>query len=97
MPDVALLIQSGFTPKKEWLERHFRVELEDKRESGGPEDQTSPTTYNPEEDQDLYSSIFGDDTSSIPGEESTAPAETTPAPEEEPIDTQEVAIEEQEG
>lgn len=97
MPDVALLIQSGFTPKKEWLERHFRVELEDKRESGGPQDQTSPTTYNPDEDQDLYNSIFGDESAATLGEESEVLAETTPAPEEEPIDTQEVAIEEQEG
>jgi hypothetical protein len=34
MPDVALMIQSGYTPRKEWLERHFRVELEEKKEGG---------------------------------------------------------------
>jgi phage gp29-like protein len=61
MPDVALLIQSGFTPKKEWLERHFRVELEDKKESGGATQEQSQTTYDPQQDQDLYSSIFGDE------------------------------------
>jgi hypothetical protein len=56
MPDVSLLIQSGYTPRKEWIERHFRVELEEKQE-GGNEDEA--TTYNPEQDQDLFGSIFG--------------------------------------
>ena len=28
------MIQSGYTPKKEWLERHFRIELEDKSAGG---------------------------------------------------------------
>ena len=62
MPDVALLIQSGFSPKKEWLERHFRVELQDKK--GAPQNAKeggdSSTTYDPNQDQDLYGSIFGD-------------------------------------
>ena len=89
MPDVSLLIQSGFTPKKEWLERHFRVELEEKKESGGPADTASATTYNPEEDQDLFGSIFGD--------QSGTAAEETPLPEEEPADQQETLIAEQEG
>jgi phage gp29-like protein len=56
MPDVALMIQSGYTPRKEWLERHFRVELEEKKESG---EEGESTTYNPQEDQDLFGSIFG--------------------------------------
>jgi hypothetical protein len=89
MPDVSLLIQSGFTPKKEWLERHFRVELEDKKESGGPADNTSATTYNPEQDQDLFGSIFGD--------ESAAAPEAATLPEAEPTDQQEAQIAEQEG
>jgi phage gp29-like protein len=61
MPDVALLIQAGFSPKKEWMERHFRVELQDKKEApqNTQEGGDSSTTYNPEQDQDLYSSIFG--------------------------------------
>jgi phage gp29-like protein len=58
MPDVSLLIQSGYTPRKEWIERHFRVELEEKQEGEG-EDQT--TTYDPQQDQDLFGSIFGAD------------------------------------
>ena len=58
MPDVSLLIQSGYTPKKEWIERHFRVELESKKESAPPA-QENTTTYNPDEDQDLFGSIFG--------------------------------------
>jgi hypothetical protein len=57
MPDVALLIQSGYTPKKEWLERHFRVELQDKSDSS--EQAGDATTYNPQEDKDLFGSIFG--------------------------------------
>ena len=58
MPDVSLLIQSGYTPKKEWIERHFRVELESKKESAPPT-QEDTATYNPDQDQDLFGSIFG--------------------------------------
>jgi hypothetical protein len=57
MPDVSLLIQSGYTPRKEWIERHFRVELEEKKEGDGAEDE--PTTFDPQKDQDLFGSIFG--------------------------------------
>jgi hypothetical protein len=56
MPDVSLLIQSGYTPRKEWIERHFRVELEEKKAG---EDSEAPTQYDPQEDQDLFGSIFG--------------------------------------
>jgi hypothetical protein len=56
MPDVSLLIQSGYTPRKEWIERHFRVELEEKQEG---ESEEQATTYDPEKDQDLFGSIFG--------------------------------------
>ena len=76
VPDVSLLIQSGYTPKKEWLERHFRIELEDKSAGGtapqqgaqmGPQqaaqqDQQSQQGQGggaPEEDGDLFNSIFG--------------------------------------
>ena len=57
MPDVSLMIQSGYTPKKEWLERHFRVELEDKKpsEEGGSEE----TQFDPKQDQNLFENIFG--------------------------------------
>ena len=57
MPDVSLLIQSGYTPRKEWIERHFRVELEEKKEGEGAEEE--PTTFDPQKDQDLFGSIFG--------------------------------------
>jgi hypothetical protein len=57
MPDVSLMIQSGYTPRKEWIERHFRVELEDK--STSEENAQETTTYNPQQDQDLFGSIFG--------------------------------------
>jgi phage gp29-like protein len=56
VPDLSLLIQSGFTPRKEWIERHFRVELEEKKEG---EDENVPTQYDPQQDQDLFGSIFG--------------------------------------
>jgi hypothetical protein len=55
MPDVSLLIQSGYTPRKEWIERHFRVELEEKK----PDEAQETTTYEPQKDQDLMGSIFG--------------------------------------
>jgi hypothetical protein len=57
MPDVSLMIQSGYTPRKEWIERHFRVELEDK--TGNQEDAGGDTTYDPKQDQDLFGDIFG--------------------------------------
>jgi hypothetical protein len=59
MPDVSLLIQSGYTPRKEWIERHFRVELEEKKEGEGAEEEA--TTFDPQKDQDLFGSIFGGD------------------------------------
>jgi phage gp29-like protein len=62
MPDVSLLIQSGYTPRKEWIERHFRVELEEKKPQEGEE----ATTYDPQKDQDLMGSIFGGSASGQP-------------------------------
>jgi hypothetical protein len=56
VPDVSLLIQSGYTPRTEWIERHFRVELEQKKVGG---DEQEGTTYNPEQDQNLFNNIFG--------------------------------------
>jgi hypothetical protein len=57
MPDVSLMIQSGYTPRKEWIERHFRVELEDKsKEEAAAEE---PVKYDAQQDQDLFGSIFG--------------------------------------
>jgi phage gp29-like protein len=70
MPDVSLLIQSGYTPRKEWIERHFRVELEDK--SASEENAEENTTYSPQKDQDLFGSIFGGDTG--PSQEQKAAA-----------------------
>jgi phage gp29-like protein len=55
VPDLSLLIQSGYTPRKEWIERHFRVELEEKKAEGGEEE---ATTYDPKADQNLFESIF---------------------------------------
>ena len=85
MPDVALMIQSGYTPRKEWIERHFRVELQQKEteeapsappedESAPPEDGATPPEEAPEEegqlsDEDLLKSIFGDDYEVPEGEE----------------------------
>jgi hypothetical protein len=70
MPDVSLMIQSGYTPRKEWIERHFRVELEEKK-AGGEEGEA--TTYDPQKDQDLVGSIFGADSGQpTPGQEQAA-------------------------
>lgn len=70
MPDVSLLIQSGYTPRKEWLERHFRVELEEKQAGG---EDSAATTYNPEQDQDLFGNIFGNEAGQpTPGQEQAA-------------------------
>jgi phage gp29-like protein len=57
MPDVSLMIQSGYTPRKEWIERHFRVELEDKsKEEAATEESVK---YDAQKDQDLFGAIFG--------------------------------------
>jgi hypothetical protein len=62
MPDVALMIQSGFTPRKQWIERHFRVELQEKSEETAKPTQEEATTFDPESDEDIYGQIFGDET-----------------------------------
>jgi hypothetical protein len=74
MPDVSLLIQSGYTPRKEWIERHFRVELEQKSSEGEQQEDTG-TTFDPEQDKDLFNSIFG-------GENSPTPEQTQAAQED---------------
>jgi hypothetical protein len=70
MPDVSLLIQSGYTPKKEWIERHFRVELQDATdfETNQDGETEARTTYDPESDQDLYGSIFGNEEAAAQGQ-----------------------------
>jgi hypothetical protein len=70
MPDVSLLIQSGYTPKKEWIERHFRVELQDATdfETNKEGETEERTMYDPESDGDLYNSIFGADDTGVGAE-----------------------------
>jgi phage gp29-like protein len=71
VPDLSLLIQSGYTPRKEWVERHFRIELEDKKEEGA---EGEAVTFDPEKDQDLFGSIFGDQAgATTPNEGGTTP------------------------
>lgn len=77
MPDVSLLIQSGYTPRKEWIERHFRVELEEKKEGG---EESEAETYDPQEDKDLFGQVFGDGTQAgattpLPASEESAKGE----------------------
>jgi len=70
MPDVSLLIQSGFTPRKEWIERHFRVELQDpaeKAEKAEAENLSQPVEQ--VNDEDLFASIFGDNEDKAPASE----------------------------
>ena len=71
VPDLSLLIQSGYTPRKEWIERHFRVELEEKDGKEG-EPEGDQTTYDPQEDQDLFGSIFGGQEGGQGGKEAAA-------------------------
>jgi hypothetical protein len=85
--DVSMLMQSGFKPKKEWVERHFRVDLEEEPPSytpGGKQDDDSPVKYDAEKDKDLYESIFGPEEPVAETPEATAetpaeaPVEETP-------------------
>jgi hypothetical protein len=69
MPDVSLLIQSGYTPRREWIERHFRVELEEKSKK---EEEAESTTFDPQQDQDLFGSIFGGDAQPTQGQQQAA-------------------------
>ena len=80
VPDLSLLIQSGYKPKREWIERHFRVELEEEEEGG---EEGENTTYNPETDSDLFNSVFGADAQPA-GQEAAA----TPPVEEAPVEEQ---------
>jgi hypothetical protein len=58
VPDLSLLVQSGYVPRREWIERHFRVELEEPSSEGDGEESTQ---YDPEKDQDLFGSVFGNE------------------------------------
>jgi hypothetical protein len=82
MPDVSLLIQSGFTPTKEWISRHFRVDLHEKTEETAPQGGDGGIeTGNPAETGDMYESIFGtdpeSDLGSNPQGEEPEPFDTT--------------------
>jgi hypothetical protein len=103
--DVSMLMQQGFKPKREWVERHFRVDLEEEPpeyKPGGQEEEGN-TKFDPEKDKDLYESIFGPEeasggenpTEGAPTEETPEVAPTEETPEEAPVEeTPEVAPEE---
>jgi hypothetical protein len=75
--DVSLLIQNGFKPRREWIERHFRVDLEDEAKSAeGQQGSEGETMFDPEKDKNLYESIFGPDDGSGGDAEGT-PGSTT--------------------
>ena len=77
VPDLSLLIQSGFKPKREWVERHFKIELEDE-EPGGPEgEEGGRTTYDPVADANLFESTFGNEAAPVEATGEAAPAEET--------------------
>jgi hypothetical protein len=63
MADVSLMIQSGYKPKKEWLENHFKVDLADEEDfqASAPQAEVkgTPESYDPDADGDLYDKIFG--------------------------------------
>lgn len=76
--DISILIQAGFKPKKEWIQRHFRVELEDDApafETETPAGEGEPTIYDPESEEDLFASIFGDIDEEEPKGNEEPPAE----------------------
>ena len=80
VPDLSLLIQSGYTPRKEWIERHFRVELEEKDgKTGEPEEET---TFDPQKDQNLFEDIFGAEGEGAAPNEQAAAGEMEKAAEE---------------
>lgn len=85
MPDVSLMIQSGYTPRKEWIERHFRVELEQKKPG---QEEEEATTFDPQQDQDLFGNIFGNDmagsqgSTPTPGQEQAAAGDLQAAADE---------------
>lgn len=61
MADVSLMIQSGYKPKREWVENHFKVDLanEEDFEAAAPDAEDAPESYDPERDGDLYEKTFG--------------------------------------
>jgi hypothetical protein len=68
--DISLLIQNGFKPRREWVERHFRVDLEDEaKPAEGDQGANGETTFDPEKDNNLYESIFGPGSSTDSGNE----------------------------
>jgi len=86
--DVSLLIQNGFKPRKEWIQRHFRVDLEDELKPlfPGKEDPNAEVNFDPDKDKDLFKSIFGDEQDTTGTGEAVPPAEgQVPTPAEEPV------------
>jgi phage gp29-like protein len=79
MADVSLMIQSGYKPKKEWIQNHFKVDLaeEEDFEAAAPQTEDAPEPYNPETDGDLYEKIFGGEGEGAP-ETEMAPGEEAP-------------------
>jgi len=83
--DVSLLIQNGFKPRREWIERHFRVDLEDEAKTAeGQQGGDEEVKFDPEKDKNLYESIFGPEDGSGGGAEGgsaeSGGAEGTPGP-----------------
>lgn len=98
--DVSLLIQNGFKPRREWIERHFRVDLEDEaKTTEGQQGEDGEVKFDPEKDKNLYESIFGPDDGSGGGAEGESPevAPEGPPTEEPPVEgipTEEPLVEE---
>ena len=92
--DVSMLMQSGFKPKREWVERHFRVDLEEEGPDYKPksEEEEGNTKFDPEKDNNLYESIFGPEETEGTTPETATEVAPEVAPEELP--TEEIAPEE---
>lgn len=57
--DISILDGIGYKPKREWIERHFRIDLEEDEPQFSSEEEE--TVYSPDEEEDLFASIFGDE------------------------------------
>jgi hypothetical protein len=86
MADVSLLIQSGYKPKREWLENHFKVDLADEEDfqAAAPQAEVegTPESYDADADGDLYDKIFGDEEKPFGDDEITEDEATSMANDE---------------
>jgi phage gp29-like protein len=96
--DLLVLSELGYKPTRDWIKRHFRVDLEEEGPEFTTTEEQEPTVYSPEEDGDLFKSIFGDERESEETieESNEEPEEDTTTDEEKSEETVEESNEEPE-